>query len=155
VNQFLERQRTSAFVSQLPPIPNARNQQNSNTGINSNRNSRRMSRIQVTDISSPPSPNNRPLPVAPPQNRSNRIPVFSPPIVDDNYSNNDSNNMRIEEPVAAAVTAIPHHHDRPVSIALSDIVRADLLTNIVSAVGDEPVEAEAFLADDLVFTVSR
>jgi hypothetical protein len=152
VNQFLERQRTAAFVSQLPPIPNARNQQSSNVGTYSNRNSRR---IPVTDISSPPSPNNQPLPAAP-QNRPNRIPVFSPPVVGDNsYSIDSSNITRIEEPVTAAVRAVPHHHDRPVSIALSDIVRADLLTSIVSAVGDEPVEAEAFLADDLVFTVSR
>jgi hypothetical protein len=138
VNRFVEQQQLAFFNSQLPATVN----NNANNHNNNNNNDGGHVAIpnpahQQTSSRSAPAQPVRPAAHSHSQPSS---PVPAPLSV------------LPDVPTYSAVAVI---HQRPVDLANADqIVRAQLLDQaIASTEEDAPVEAEAFLADDVIFTV--
>eukprot|EP01040_Poterioochromonas_malhamensis_P012402 gene12402-13559_t len=160
VNQFVERQRLASFTSQLPPTS-----QNNNIGSASPNAISPNSPVNGRIVGTVASPSNSPQ-----VHQTNRNQQLPPPHRNHNQHQPQNNHRQTAAapvttpapapapvPAAAPRTVVPHIQQRIMSIASADIVTADLLQpgTIVSVNDDDvPVEAEAFLADDVVFTIT-
>ncbi len=160
MNQFVERQRLASFTSQLPPTP----QNNYNVGSASANAVSPNNPVNGRVVGTVASSN------SPQVHQTNRNQQLPPPHRNHNQHQPQNNHRQTAAapvttpapapapvPAAAPRTVVPHIQQRIMSIASADIVTADLLQpgTIVSVNDDDvPVEAEAFLADDVVFTIT-
>lgn len=138
VNRFVEQQQLAFFNSQLPAT--ATNNHNNNNNDGGHVAIPNHAHQQASSRSAPAPAPAAPVRPAAHSHSQPSSPVPAPlPVLPD-------------VPTYSAVAVI---HQRPVDLANADqVVRAQLLDQaIASTEEDAPVEAEAFLADDVIFTV--